>query len=333
MADFGPQYSAYGTMPSMSQKGAFIDMPSQQLEAGLLPQGKKKFLTRSRMTMSGTCVNLFLPWILFILVSADMTFSLHYNSPVLCWILAALALIVALAIGGLAATKTQELLAGSASPYPIWLIFLFLTSLLASISGLVLGEVNYWENMHPYYDIQSLNTYRMVNPQFNHGKQIMDAGLVSFVNNATLDLTKAYKFEDFDEYCVAPVSMRQNGAIEKLDYYDFWVVGLNCCPSNLTKYTDYKCGAFQSATARQGLRLMSENQRSFYKLAVEQATASHKIKSNYPVFFFWAEDAAMELKSYAQYGFNYFILSICCFFGLQLLLLLWTSFLVHKMGY
>jgi hypothetical protein len=316
---------------------AGMQYPAQQLEAGLLPQsGKKKSMQRSKMTMTGTCVNLFLPWLIFTLVSADMTFSFHYNSPVICWLLAIVGVLVALAIGGLAAKKMQELFSGSASSYPIWLVFLFVTSLLAAVSGIVIGELDYWENMQPYYDIQSLNEYRLVNPQRNHGKQIMDAGLVTFVNNATLDLTKAYKFEDLDEYCVAPVSMRSSGSIgsiAKLDYYDFWVVGLNCCRSNLTKYTDYRCGSFQSTSARQGLRLMSEDQRPFYKLAVEQAIASHKIKSTYPVFFYWTEDAAADLKSYAQYGYRYFILAVCCAFGLQLLLLLWTSFFVSKFGY
>jgi hypothetical protein len=290
---------------------------------------KKKVTQRYRMTPGGTCMNLFFPWILFVLVTADMTFGIHYYHTLWCWIIAIVGLLAALAIGGLAAQKAGQLLDGSAHPYAIWLNFLFLTSLIAAVSGIWIGEVNYWENMHPYYDIQSLNEYIAVDPSKNHGKQMMDAGLVRFVDNVTLDRNFAYKFEDFDQYCVAPISMKS--AVEtdsKLDYYDFWVVGLNCCPSNLTRYTDFRCGAFNSSTARQGLRLMEENQRNFYELAVQQATAAHKIKSTFPIFFYWAEDAHDEWKSYYDYGFRYFILAICCAFATQLLLFLWTSFFV-----
>jgi hypothetical protein len=327
------QIKGYGSVPQLP---GMSEAATIQLEAGLLAAEKKPkiILKRSAMTFTGTMVNLFVPWILFVLVSADMTFSWHYYSTMVSWILAGVGLLVALAIGGYAFNKVGDLFDGKPHQAPIWIVFLAVTSLIAVVSGTWLGDIDYWENMQQFYDIQSLNQYIHVDPVKNHGKQMMDAGFAQFVPDAALDLNFAYKFDDFDEYCVAPISTASAiGSHSKLDYYDFWVVGLNCCPRNLTRYTDFRCGAYNSTTARQGLRLMDQNQRNFYDLAVQQATAAHKIKSNYPIFFFWTEDAHDEFKSYYQFGYRYFILAICCAFAIQLMLLLWMMLIVSKLGY
>merc|ERR1719316_2422034 len=120
---------------------------------------------------------------------------------------------------------------GSPNYQPTWCIFLFLTSLVALILGPTLGNMNFWENMQPYYDLQNLNDYALVDPTRMRGQQMMDAGRVQFLQNATLDLRKAYAFQNQDTYCVAPITMYSSdlGSATPLNVYDFWAVGINCC--------------------------------------------------------------------------------------------------------
>eukprot|EP00971_Amphidinium_carterae_P179620 3562419-Amphidinium_carterae.1 len=38
------------------------------------------------------------------------------------------------------------------------------------------GDMNFWYNMQPFYDVENLNTYPSVNPAREKGQQLMDAG-------------------------------------------------------------------------------------------------------------------------------------------------------------
>ena len=82
------------------------------------------------------------------------------------------------------------------------------------------------------------------------------------------------------------------GVVLPLETYDFWAIGMDCCSVNAA---DFHCGAGlgwilsvrperakgQARTggevgnfkAHSGLRLLDDRQRSFYRLAVEQAGA------------------------------------------------------------
>lgn len=332
MANFGSQFNTYGTVMTASQS------PRRDLEFGANSISNKKgsvaLRQRSRMTAKGTCVNLLFPWILFSLLYADLTFSVHFSSPLACWFFAVVGVLVALVICGNALLKVKEGVHNSLHAWPVWLVFLASTSLLAAFSGILLGNLNYGLNMLPYYELKTYNIYDSMNPQINHGQQFMDAGKVGFIPNAMLDLQKAYKFENYDQYCVAPISLRDasTGSAVALQSYDFWAVGLNCCGGNRTHLADFKCGA-HSSTARQGLRLMAKTQSEFYKLAVEQAEAAFGIKASYPIFFHWTEDATQDMRSYATIGYNYFVLGVFCSLVVQIAMFLWAALFISKAGY
>jgi hypothetical protein len=205
-------------------------------------------------------------------------------------------------------------------PEPSWLTFLFLTNLTAWILGVLLGNLNFWTNMQPYYDYSNLNVYSGVNPARMRGQQVMDAGRVSFVNSSLIDLRRSMGFRNLDMYCVAPITIRSddpsNPLPVPLDSYDFWAVGLGCCSSNVA---DFHCGNYDDPTARSGLRLLRDDQRDNFRLAVRQAEASYGIKAVHPLFFYWTRDAMQEMNTFRDEGYKYYLIGVLVHYSWQLL--------------
>jgi len=308
MAGHGSQYNTYG---------------AAQLESGLSGLTPKQIMPKQRVRMSlrGICISTFFPWILFSFLYWDVTFSLHYSFPLLCWAIVALGIVITVAIGVAAWQKLQDSKSN-------WLLFLFFSTAYAAVFGPLLGNINYWLNTQPYYDLQTLETYSDVNPATTPGQKLMDAGKVEFAEVAGLDLSKAFQFQDLDTYCVAPISLGLNSSVKS---YDFWAVGLNCCGWNASGVIDYKCGGdYQTTTARQGVRLLNENQRDYYRLAVEQAEAQYKINAKYPLFFYWTEDATTDIQSYWEYGFKYYLLGVGMFIISQIFSVIAATVLFSK---
>merc|ERR1719253_277176 len=233
-------------------------------------------------------------------------------------------MLLALAIGAAALQKVKE-------SGPSWLLFLFCTTTLAVASGALLGDINFWTNMQSFYDLQTLNVYTKVDPAKAHGQQMMDAGMARFVEGSGLDMGKAVRFQDLDSYCAVPiVNGTALASSDPLKSYDFWAVGLNCCPRNTSKQVEFKCGQYKSTTAREGLRLMDENQRDYFRLAVQQAEAEFRITAKHPIFFYWTEDASGDMQSYWDYGHKYFQVGVGSFFVFQIFLILMATVLASK---
>jgi len=194
---------------------------------------------------------------------------------------------------------------------PMWYTYAALSFLLATILACAFGDMNFWYNMQPFYDIENLNTYPSVNPAREKGAQLMDAGRVYFADGAGLDPKKAMGFKNLDLYCVAPIVHGQ----EQLASYDFWAVGINCC-SGVS--SDFRCGEFNNPHARSGLRLMRDDQRPFFRLAVQQAEAAYNLKATHPLFFYWMQDPVAEMNSYRDDGFKYYLLGVFTYFAFNL---------------
>merc|ERR1712217_485151 len=159
-------------------------------------------------------------------------------------------------------------------------------------------------NMSPYFDIQNLATYPSVDPTNYRGQQLMDAGQINFVPGTHLDLTKSMGFENLETYCVAPVTIG-TGANASLPYYDFWAVGLNCCSGHVP---DFHCGEYNNPKASSGLRLMRDDLRAFFRLAVQQAEAAYNIDAGHPVFLYWMQEPSTEIEAYQDDGYKYFLI-------------------------
>jgi len=278
---------------------------------------------RSRLNLVAICQCLFVPWIVFCAVYAVMSFSLHYSQPALCYLVVACCGVFVLLVGFMAFQAVQKRASGASDPS--WYIFLFLTSLVAWSVAVVLGDLNFWYNMQPYYDIQNLNTYPSVSPASMRGQQLMDAGRVFFTSGTKLDLTKSMGFRNLDLYCVAPITTGD----APLASYDFWAVGLNCCSGTSA---DFHCGEFNNPRAAAGLRLMRDDQRAFFRLAVQQAEAAYSIKAIHPLFFYWMQDPVAEMNSYQDDGFKYYLLGMFTHFSFQLFCVVVATIAFSKMG-
>merc|ERR1719148_511814 len=260
---------------------------------------------RRRMNLVAVCLNIFMPWFLFCTLYAALSFTFHYQHPTAAWGLVFLGFFVSLVMAFLA------LRAKARDRDPMWYTFAALAFFLATCLAAVFGDMNFWYNMQPFYDIENLNTYPSVNPAREKGQQLMDAGRVYFADGTGLDMRKAMGFKNLDLYCVAPIVHGD----EQLATYDFWAVGVNCC-SGVS--SDFRCGEFNNPHARSGLRLMRDDQRPFYRLAVQQAEAAYNIKATHPLFFYWMQDPVAEMNAYKDDGFKYYLLGMFTHFAFNL---------------
>jgi len=258
---------------------------------------------RRRLNVVPICLNLFLPWMLFSSLFAVMSFSIHYHSPQLANVMVLVGGIMVLIAGLLAYLAWRKRQENFANRDPTWFIFGFIALLIGWILGTVFGSLNFTYNMQPYYDVLNLSSYPSVNPAKEKGQQLMDGGRVYFTEGSVLDRTKSMSFKNLDLYCVAPIVNTK----EPLQSYDFWAVGLNCCSSTTS---DFRCGEFNNPHARSGLRLMRDDQRPFFRLAVQQAEAAYNIRATHPLFYYWTPDPVAEINSYRDDGFKYFLLGV-----------------------
>lgn len=321
-------FAAYGALKTQhleqAERGSFI------LKQPVFPR------QRMKLNVVAIFISLFVPWMLFCSLYGVVAFRLHYKMAGLCWGLVALGVVIALGFGVMAGLNIMELVKGSPAFRPQWYIFLFLTSLVAVTLGPVLGNRTYWQHSQPYYDLVNLNDYTAVDPSRMRGQQMMDAGRVQFLKGAQVDIRKAYAFQNLDTYCVAPISLYNPamGTDMPLASYDFWAVGINCCGNgNSTSSVDFKCGAYKSNTAQDGLRLVADDKRDFFRLAVQQAEAAHMITAAHPLFFSFVDDATASMNEYLELAFRNFAYWMIGFFLVQLALVSALSCALSKSGY
>lgn len=144
-----------------------------------------------------------------------------------------------------------------------------------------------------------------------------------FADGTGLDMRKAMGFKNLDIYCVAPIIKGD----DKLAFYDFWAVGMNCC-SGVS--ADFRCGEFNNPHARSGLRLMQSEQRPFYRLAVQQAEAAYNIKATHPIFFHWMQDPVAETDIFRDHGYRYYLIGIFSFFAFNAFCVVTATIILSK---
>eukprot|EP00929_Paragymnodinium_shiwhaense_P084662 TRINITY_DN4528_c0_g2_i1.p1 TRINITY_DN4528_c0_g2~~TRINITY_DN4528_c0_g2_i1.p1 ORF type:complete len:303 (-),score=48.68 TRINITY_DN4528_c0_g2_i1:147-1055(-) len=274
---------------------------------------------RRRLNLVAICINIVMPWFVFVAIYAIMSFFIHYQHPTVAWTCVLAGYAVAGVTAFLAYRTKQR------NQDPMWYTFATIVLVIAVTAGMLAGDMNFWYNMQPFYDIENLNTYPSVNPSREKGQQLMDAGRVYFSEGTALDMRKAMGFKNLDLYCVAPIVSGQ----QQLASYDFWAVGVNCC-SGVS--SDFRCGEFNNPQARSGLRLMRDDQRPFFRLAVQQAEAAYNIKATHPLFFYWMQDPVAQMNIYRDEGFKFFLLGIFTHFAFNLFLVIAAVVGFSKLG-
>lgn len=285
---------------------------------------------RRQMNLVSMAIALFVPWLIFSGVFAVMSFSIHYQAPQIAILIAALCFLVIVMFGSYAVDGLRNKLSHDSSQESGWYIFTTVTGLLAWSFALGAGNINFFRNMQPYYDVINLNFYPSVDPTRMRGQQLMDAGRMTFTPTSQLDLRYSMGFKNLDLYCVAPIAVHDaNGTVSRLESYDFWAVGLNCCSGEVP---DFHCGEFNNARARSGLRLMRDELRPFFRLAVQQAEAAYNIKAVHPIFVYWLQDPVSEINAYQEDGFKYYMLGMFAHFSFQLFLVITAAIAFSKTG-
>ncbi|CAK0891849.1 unnamed protein product [Prorocentrum cordatum] len=269
---------------------------------------------RRRIDVFSVAAALFLPWALFCAACAVVSFSLRYQQPVLARGITGL-LLLPVAVAGVYSVREITGMLRERAGRATWAIFLFLAMLLAWTLGVQFGNYIYTLYLRPFYDIDGLHAYAHVDPSKFRGQQLMDAGRIVFTRDARLDVRRSMGFKNQDTYCAAPITVgNENVTFKELPSYDFWAVGLNCCGEK----GDFTCGEYNNPDAHAGLRLMRDDQRKFFRLAVQQAESAFNIKSVHPVFVHFMQDPLAEALSYQEGGLRCYFVGLCLHFLLQL---------------
>lgn len=266
---------------------------------------------RRRMNALAIGLNVFLPWLLFCAVFGVISFNVKigsYPQVALTPFVLVLGVVAVVITAGLAIKYKRTRVHGWTEGEPTWLMFASVAMALALVLGFVFGDMNYFYNYQAYGDESSLNTFEKVNPAKDKGEALMDAGRVYFTEGTKLDFQKAMSFRNGNLYCVAPIVLGN----DTLASYDFWAAGVDCCAGG--DASDFRCGEFNNPNARAGLRLMKDEDRPFFRLAVQQAESAYYIEAAHPLFFQWVQDPVSQVDSYRDHCFMYFLLGICSHF-------------------
>jgi len=275
---------------------------------------------RSRINCAGILASIFWPWVLFTALYWVMSFNWHYTNPNLAWCM----VFVSFGITAYTAGKAYACREDDDAP-PAWYTYNAWAFLAATILATVFGNLVFFAEVNTYYDFQTLNTYVDINPSHENGQMVMDSGRVYFADHVHLDMKKVAGFKHGDTYCVTPITFKE----DKLPTYDFWAVGVNCCECPRS----FHCGAdYNNWRARSALRLMDEDQRPFFQLAVQQAEAAYGITASHPVFFHWSQDPLKEIHMYLHRGIRYWFIGSFVFFIGNFVMVMSAVFAFAKMG-
>jgi hypothetical protein len=259
---------------------------------------------RRRINLVAILINIVMPWTLFTAVYMMLSFEFHYEHPQLLWPILCACFCLVLLVGSLsyrASTKHRT---------PMWWTFATVSCSIAFGLATILGNLNYQYYLLPSYSVNNLNTYPNVDVSKDSGTQLMDLGKAYFIEGTHLDFQKSTGFKNDDMYCVAPIT-KGDGILSQ---YDFWAVGINCCSGTAA---DFRCGEFNNPKARSGMRLISDEQRPFYRLAVQEAAATHHINTAHPIFVEWVQDPVAVLEANAEQGWRFFLWGSSMFFGVN----------------
>lgn len=94
--------------------------------------------------------------------------------------------------------------------------------------------------------------------------------------------------------------------------------------------SQHESEAHDNAVAQAGLRQIGDEQRRFYRLAVQQAEAAYGIQAPNPVFFHWVHDPQMQESLFFEVGLQNLILANSIHFAANVAALVAFIFLCHK---
>lgn len=251
------------------------------------------------------------PWLLFLVIYLACATTLRYSRPDLCSNIYYVGIATVVITWLFAIRSWQRKYLDDPFRQHSWLLLAALSLTMAFICGSVFGDMNFYYHLQPAHDIENLNTYGNrsgIDPSFTKGEAIMDAGRIYFREDAYLDEKKSMTFRNLDLFCVAPIVTGD----KPLRSYDYWAVGVNCCASR--GGAKFACGEFANPHAKAGLRLMRDDQRAFFRLAVQQAEVQYGIKAEHPLFFEWMQDPSSVITRWREEAYRWHLMCILGYF-------------------
>jgi len=256
-------------------------------------------------------INIFVPWMAFILVLGVSSFRLMYLYPITGSTLIWLAIAFWGACVALAVNRRRN------DPDPAWYSYFAFAWGLAIFSAWLVGKDIFNNYSLPYYMIKDLKVLGHLDASKERGQNVMDAGIIYFADGNKIDAMRSWHFKQGSTYCVAPIIKGQQGkATPETQSFDFWAVGKDCCS---TSSSDFRCGAYSNPLARSAIRILDPEDSKMYRLAVEQAETLYGVMAAHPVFVEWSQDPLEVVNSWAARGFNLYIMSVLGAFVVALL--------------
>mmetsp|Transcript_17764 Transcript_17764/g.31091 ORF Transcript_17764/g.31091 Transcript_17764/m.31091 type:complete len:346 (+) Transcript_17764:131-1168(+) len=250
--------------------------------------------------------------------------STRFYSPQIAWILG----FAPCALSCMIATWVARIVFKHGLPSRVRIV-LAICLWFALAAGWIGGDQNYGHNMISFLTYQDLSTYADVDPAKSKGQSFMDAGQVYFKEGTEVSTQDMVSFKSRTNFCAAPIlgqALRnQKGTMEvevegdiiipESGTIDFWAVGTDCCDQSSRTFT---CGQVAHARARSGMRMIREDYRPYYLLAVQEWTArmcptsgedntasGHAkaaplrcLPARHPLFFTYVEDPVAEETQY-----------------------------------
>jgi len=254
-----------------------------------------------------------LPWGIFVGVLYVLSFSVHYDHAEATWCLVFMGLCISL---GFALKWYWHHNDGDYTNVELhsWYIYLAAACFVAWLSGLVLGQSNFGNNMQRYYDVSSMGLSRDVDPQAVSGDAILDTSRVFFKQGSYVQQDRAMGFKDASTYCVAPIIAGNQSSGQPIAY-SYWAVGVDCCTP--MPPSAFWCGSdvFDPA-AHAALRWTGGGTN--YRRAIEMAEAEYGIKAHRPLFFTWMKDPEAETVRYRDAGVHFFHACIWLYLAFQI---------------
>lgn len=235
---------------------------------------------------------------------------------------------------------------------------------LACFGGFCAGDQNYGHHMVSFYTYQDLVSYTDLDPAVAKGQSFMDSGEVYFKEGTTVDTNEMVSFRNRLNFCAAPIlgqPLRNQKVLHEVaregDFVmpesgtvDFWAVGTDCCDKATREFT---CGEASNKRARAGMRMIREDHRPFYLLAIQEWTArmcptsgedntaqGHSkaapllcIPSRHPLLFTWVEDPVGEVRKYYEQALWRFEMDVVVFLMMDIFIALGALLALKELGF
>merc|ERR1719276_512327 len=101
---------------------------------------------RQRLCFWSICCAFFIPWILFCITFATMSFDLHYRQPMLAWSMVGCFALVVFFVGCVAVAAVRAKRSGDQDRKPSWIVFIALSMLVSLLLAIVFGVLNLRHN-------------------------------------------------------------------------------------------------------------------------------------------------------------------------------------------